>query len=821
MKLKFFLAAALLCSFCTLSGAAESDLIEDVQEETAETLIPDYAPSPAVAGSIEKLLRGSKGVNSRASDGSTPLMLAARAGDAALVERLLNDGAKVDARSKKGATALMNAAFFCENADVAKKLIAAGANVNAADKQGWTPLMLALYASESTDTAEALQAAGADVNARSKSGWTPLMLALRTGKPAPFIRTMLKKWGAYPEGHKNAKDGTTPMMIACQYSSDVQTVKELYAAGAEVMRPRRVPPRPVARRPVPGSAQPVSDLVRTFNISRAIDAYRAGDMPLHFAARNDTGSAPQIIRFLVDNRAEVDCRNGGGWTPLMTAAQFSSHPETVKTLLDAGAQVNARKYDGMNAVMLAVSNASPQANAIVKMLIDAGADLESTDGRGRTAFEVAARSGRSLETLRLVAQHETASSRRMQNARLAAAPAAANVTRYARVMNAPDKRSKAAIPYHETRPGALLGNKLRSLDLLPPLEELSADVSGDVTSEDLAVEIREPGVFVSRLNELLSSYDLLPPPPASSDEALSADAILSADVQSADSALSADMIPAGADQTAAPLSADAAPVALVSSSDISAASSLPPQPLPAQAPKPGVPVKPAAPAPVQPQTPEEEFPAETFSVTELLSAHSVSETDAELARQLDETVNEAARAKDERREDEVYPLSLAGTSGSGKGGSGTPAALLGAVNRSARLVSRPAFQAARLRASQFSRYTKRRGLKKMRPQFRRDRVEITPLMLAAVNPSDAAPDIIAWLLERGEQLEARDGEGRTALICAVRYNSSLLAAEALISAGADTHVRFNGNDLRRLLRFNNRMSAHDKKELAKLLSGRK
>ena len=184
-------------------------------------------------------------------------------------------------------------------------------------------------------------------------------------------------------------------------------------------------------------------------------------------------------------------------------------------------------------------------------------------------------------------------------------------------------------------------------------------------------------------------------------------------------------------------------------------------------------------------------------------------------------MNEAARAKDERREDEVYPLSLAGTAGSVKGGSGTPAALLGAVNRSARLVSRPAFQAARLRASQFSRYTKRRGLKKMRPQFRRDRVEITPLMLAAVNPSDAAPDIIAWLLERGEQLEARDGEGRTALICAVRYNASPLAAEALISAGADTHVRFNGNDLRRLLRFNNRMSAHDKKALAKLLSGRK
>ncbi|MBP3751085.1 MAG: ankyrin repeat domain-containing protein, partial [Pyramidobacter sp.] len=380
---------------------------------------------------------------------------------------------------------------------------------------------------------------------------------------------------------------TTPMMIACQYSSDVQTVKELYAAGAEVMRPRR-----------------------------------GRDLPLHFAARNDTGSAPQIIRFLLDSRAEVDCRNGGGWTPLMTAAQFSSHPETLKALLDAGAQVNARKNDGMNAVMVAVSNASPQANAIVKMLIDAGADLETTDGRGRTAFEVAARSGRSLETLRLVAQHETASSLRIQNARLAAAPAAANVTRYVRVMNAPDKRSKAAIPYHETRPGALLGNKLRALHLLPPLENSDNNACSASTQEDTLTK----GVFVARFRKLLRSYNFPLPQRSPLKSSKSKSNIIlknSIATTAQDKRIVVPSIP---------------------------------QPLPAQAPKPGVPVKPAAPAPVQPLTPEEEFPAETFSVTELLSAHPVSETDAKLARQLDETVNEAARAKDERREDEVYPL---------------------------------------------------------------------------------------------------------------------------------------------------------------------
>ena len=128
--------------------------------------------------------------------------------------------------------------------------------------------------------------------------------------------------------------------------------------------------------------------------------------------------------------------------------------------------------------------------------------------------------------------------------------------------------------------------------------------------------------------------------------------------------------------------------------------------------------------------------------------------------------------------------------------------------------------AARMKDSQRSNYTKRRTLKKMRPQFRRDRAEVTPLMLAAVNPTDAAPEIIAWLLEQGEELEARDGEGRTALVCAVRYNSSPSAARALIEAGADTRARFNGNTLRRRLPLNPRMSERDKKTLVPLLKGK-
>ncbi|MDY2648039.1 MAG: ankyrin repeat domain-containing protein, partial [Pyramidobacter porci] len=143
---------------------------------------------------------------------------------------------------------------------------------------------------------------------------------------------------------------------------------------------------------------------------------------------------------------------------------------------------------------------------------------------------------------------------------------------------------------------------------------------------------------------------------------------------------------------------------------------------------------------------------------------------------------------------------------------------LAAVSRNTRLLSRPALRAARIRASAaLSASAKRRRLKKLNAALKRDPARVTPLMLAAVNPNAAAPEIIAYLLEKGEALEAKDGEGRTPLICAVRYNPSPLAAETLLNAGADPRATIDGNGLRRLLRFNERMSPQDKKRLLRLL----
>lgn len=308
----------------------------------------------------------------------------------------------------KGLPPLMLAAQS-GNAEQIARLRAGGADVNAADRDGWTPLMLALCAGEDTAAAEALLAAGADVNARNKERWTPLMLALRSDKPAAFIVRLLRQYHALAS--PECEDGTTAMMIACQYASDPAVVEALYAADADAVQPRR-----------------------------------GGDCPIHFAVRNATDGASGIVSFLLNNRAEVNQTNDAGWTPLMTAARFNTRLDVVAALLSAGADVDARNYDGLTALMLAAASEAPAAVAIAEKLLDAGADPEMADRFGRTAAMVAVRSGHSVEMVRFLDRELTPRSVARQTAVLAVLPVSRTVKECARLVSARGGRAPLSAP---------------------------------------------------------------------------------------------------------------------------------------------------------------------------------------------------------------------------------------------------------------------------------------------------------------------------------------------------------------------------------------
>ena len=143
--------------------------------------------------------------------GTTPLMRAARAGDAAVMRLLLERGADPKLTTKDGNTALMFAAGVgyrdkntrgseSEALEALKLAIEAGLDLRQANSKGETALHGA--ASRGADTiVQFLVEHGADLNAKTKQGFTPIDIAMGKASlaqlPVPHDSTvvLLRKFG--------------------------------------------------------------------------------------------------------------------------------------------------------------------------------------------------------------------------------------------------------------------------------------------------------------------------------------------------------------------------------------------------------------------------------------------------------------------------------------------------------------------------------------------------------------------------------------------------------------------------------------------------
>ncbi|MBX9735555.1 MAG: ankyrin repeat domain-containing protein [Phycisphaerales bacterium] len=159
--------------------------------------------------------------------GMTPIMYAARFGNADAVKLLLDRAANVNASAADGRTALMYAAMGDESA-VVKKLIDAKANVNARAEDGWTALMLA-SARGSAETVRALLAAGADVNQRNRWRLTPLMVAARGGD-LEKVKALLASGASVDD---TDADGNSALNSAVQGSDNSAIITLLLSSGSK------------------------------------------------------------------------------------------------------------------------------------------------------------------------------------------------------------------------------------------------------------------------------------------------------------------------------------------------------------------------------------------------------------------------------------------------------------------------------------------------------------------------------------------------------------------------------------------------------------
>jgi uncharacterized protein len=231
------------------------------------------------------------------ADGTTPLHWAVQRDDAAEVTRLLRNGAQP----------------------------------NAANRYGMTPLTLAAVNGDA-QIVNALLEAGADPNGRLPSGETVLMTAARTGS-APVIRALLNR-GADPNASDRV-EGETPLIWAVS-ENHPEAARALIEAGADVDR-RSAP-----------SSLPKLNFGTSGIVPMALP--KGAFTPLMYAARQ---GAIDAARVLLDAKADVNATDPDGTTALVIAI-INAHYDLGALLLTRGADPEIADASGMGALYAAV-----------------------------------------------------------------------------------------------------------------------------------------------------------------------------------------------------------------------------------------------------------------------------------------------------------------------------------------------------------------------------------------------------------------------------------------------------------------------------------
>jgi ankyrin repeat protein len=328
-------------------------------------------------------------VNALSAEGSTPLMEAVRAGDAAKVRFLLDSGADASFRNSNGYAALITGTPALP--EITQMLIEAGAETDG--ETPWSESALSVAARDSDwDTVRHLLDAGADP---APLEWTPLIRAVVLGS-LDEVTAELDAGGDF-----NAQDRweRTPWLHAV-CSGDIAKAGLLLERGSDPNACGRGGDTALMY------AASLDDAPMTgWLLSLGLDVRVTtpfGDTALHVAAEhgavhviplllaagadvaaeNSVSTQPidgavniETVRLLTAAGADIDFINGqGDW--LLKSAAEAGDIEVVRDLLAMGATVDNTRT-GETALHAAVKE---DQRAIMRLLLDAGADPDAQNG---------------------------------------------------------------------------------------------------------------------------------------------------------------------------------------------------------------------------------------------------------------------------------------------------------------------------------------------------------------------------------------------------------------------------------------------------------
>ena len=275
--------------------------------------------------------------------GSTPLLFAARSGDAESVKLLVEGGADVNETMPDGASALVIAAHS-GHTRAAMMLLDKGADPDAA-AVGYTALHAAVLRSD-PDLVKALLARKANPNAQITKG-TPVR---RTSQDFELPKTLI---------------GATPYLLAAKFleadimralaagGADTRMAMNdgatplLAAAGMGIVPPTQDERRGTNRRGLAiidgGRIEPETQVLETVAAALSLGSdingtNPAGETALHIASNQGYDS---VVKLLVERGADLNARNAKGLTPLgalvARAGAKSSRAGTIELLRSLGA----------------------------------------------------------------------------------------------------------------------------------------------------------------------------------------------------------------------------------------------------------------------------------------------------------------------------------------------------------------------------------------------------------------------------------------------------------------------------------------------------
>ena len=426
----------LLLSSAGSAIAADERLVEAVRSgdyATARTLVEagSDVDTPAADGTtalhwavrhdqarmVSLLLQTGADPNAANRYGMTPLALAGTNGNPETVALLLDAGADPDLATPEGETPLMTAART-GNPEAVRLLVARGAWVDEAEAwRGQTALMWAA-AEGNAAAARALIEAGADVTARSNGGMTALLFAARRGDMAT-VRTLLAGGADIDEAARDAvplpnrteetsktappRPGSSVLATAIE-NAHYDLAAWLVAEGADlnVDGPR-------------GTA--LHGLVRTRNCERTA---------LPCPPRSGAPDSLKLAALLLAHGADVNARmtanaprNGTydytymshvGATPLFLAVK-ASDTAMMRLLLDHGADPAIGNDENTTPLLVAagigyiegqILASEERAFDAVRMLVEGGEDVNTTNDKSETALHGAAYRGANSIALYLI-----------------------------------------------------------------------------------------------------------------------------------------------------------------------------------------------------------------------------------------------------------------------------------------------------------------------------------------------------------------------------------------------------------------------------------